>query len=346
MAEKSLFKKVKVIKVISETGDTKTFVLEPIDWQPDYKAGQFITFVFLHRGKEFRRSYSFSSSPLLNEPMSVTIKRIENGEFSRFMLSHVKEGDELITSGISGYFQLPGDLTNIGQLIFFAAGSGITPQYALIKTALAATSLPVTLIYSNRSVSDTIFFGDIIRLQEQYSGRLHTEFLYSTNIDIKHRRLSNWLLPQLLYPSLKVPLQECLFYLCGPFDYMQMISITLLTEGVIATNIKKENFNTLEPVRKAIPPDKEPHKVDIHFNERDYSLIVQYPDSILTQAKKQGIELPYSCEAGRCGSCSATCVKGEVWMAYNEVLLDDEISKGRVLTCQGFPVWGDVELRF
>lgn len=341
-----MFKKVRVSKVISETADTKTFVLEPLDWQLEYKAGQFITFVFLHRGKEFRRSYSFSSSALLNEPMCVTIKRVENGEFSRFMLSHVKQGDELVTSGISGYFQLPEDLSGIGQLIFFAAGSGITPEYSLMKTVLATTSLPVTLIYSNKSVADTIFFEEIIRLQELYSGRLHTEFLYSTNIDIKHRRLSNWLLPQLLYPSLKVPLRECLFYLCGPFDYMQMITITLLTEGVDARNIKKENFNTLQPVRKAVPPDLEPHKVDIHINGKSYSLNVQYPDSILTQAKKEGIELPYSCEAGRCGSCSATCVQGKVWMAYNEVLLDDEIARGRVLTCQGFPQWGDVELEF
>jgi len=56
--------------------------------------------------------------------------------------------------------------------------------------------------------------------------------------------------------------------------------------------------------------------------------------------------LPYSCEAGRCGSCTATCIDGKVWMSYNEVLMDDEISKGRVLTCTGYPIGGDVVLKF
>jgi ring-1,2-phenylacetyl-CoA epoxidase subunit PaaE len=33
-------------------------------------------------------------------------------------------------------------------------------------------------------------------------------------------------------------------------------------------------------------------------------------------------------------------------MAYNEVLTDEEIARGRVLTCQAFPVYGDVEINF
>ncbi|MES1221666.1 MAG: 2Fe-2S iron-sulfur cluster binding domain-containing protein [Bacteroidota bacterium] len=56
--------------------------------------------------------------------------------------------------------------------------------------------------------------------------------------------------------------------------------------------------------------------------------------------------MPYSCEAGNCGSCAATCTKGKVWMAYNEVLMDDEIAKGKILTCQGYAVDGDVVIEF
>jgi ring-1,2-phenylacetyl-CoA epoxidase subunit PaaE len=33
-------------------------------------------------------------------------------------------------------------------------------------------------------------------------------------------------------------------------------------------------------------------------------------------------------------------------MAYNEVLTDTEITQGRVLTCQAYPIGGDAEIQF
>jgi ring-1,2-phenylacetyl-CoA epoxidase subunit PaaE len=342
-----LIKRVQIVEIKQETTASSTFELQPLDgWEPDYQAGQFITLVFTDEHKEERRSYSFSSAPVLHEPMRITIKRVTNGEYSRFLLDHAKPGDVLLTSGISGFFQLPPaeKLGAAQRLFFLAAGSGITPVYALIKTALVTTTLPITLIYSNKSVADTIFYHELQQLQQLYPDRLQVEFLFSDVLNIRKSRLSNWLLLQLLQELLTIPLQQCLFYLCGPFDYMQMITITLLTEGVPPANIKKENFSTLKPVKKPKPPDTDAHQVKVRIHDRTYEVTVQYPHSILAAAREQGIVLPYSCEAGRCGSCAATCTKGQVWMAYNEVLMDDEISKGRVLTCQGYPVGGDAEI--
>jgi len=137
---------------------------------------------------------------------------------------------------------------------------------------------------------------------------------------------------------------KTLFYTCGPFDYMRMVTIKLLAEGVPAANIRKENFVIFKTVIKATPPDQSKHIVTIKSNNKTDKIAVQYPDTILQAAKKNGINIPYSCEAGRCGTCAATCISGKVWMSYNEVLLDEEIAKGRVLTCVGYPVEGDVEL--
>ena len=69
-------------------------------------------------------------------------------------------------------------------------------------------------------------------------------------------------------------------------------------------------------------------------------------EEIAKAAKAAKINIPYSCEAGRCGSCVATCIKGKIWMAYNEVLTDDEVANGRVLVCQSYPVGGDVVIEF
>ena len=337
-------KKLRITKIIRETKDARTFVLEPLDdWQPVYEPGQFITLVFFTRHGEKRRSYSISSSPAVNEPLSVTIKKVENGEFSRLLVYQAKEGDILYSSGIGGQFILPKNFIIKEQFFFIAAGSGITPCYSIIKTLLHASNKKVVLIYSNKSETDTIYYDQLKRLQVQYAQQFTIRYLFSDILDIYHRRLSNWLLQQLLDRYLTVNAEKALFYTCGPFEYMRTVEITLLGR-VPRQNIFKENFSHLPRLIIPRPPDTEMHRVTIYIQQAVYNLNVQYPQTILLTAKSQNIQLPYSCEAGRCSSCAATCTSGKVWMAYNEVLTDDEIAAGRVLVCQAFPIEGDVEI--
>jgi ring-1,2-phenylacetyl-CoA epoxidase subunit PaaE len=346
-AEGSIIKRVKIAAVHTETSHSKTFVLEPLDgWQPEYQSGQFLTFVFQTPYGERRRSYSISSTPALGEPLSITVKKVDNGEFSRFFIYQVKAGDILNTSGISGFFLLPEPQLGIQQFFFLAAGSGITPCYSMIKTLLSTTSHHVVLIYSNKTEEDTIFSDDLHDLQKKYADRLSIRFLYSNRFSVYHSRLSKWLLLHLLEEYPIASKDKAYFYLCGPFEYMQTIQITLLGYNIPAAHILKEDFSSLP--RKVIPkpPDTRAHQVTIQLQGRTHILNVQYPQSILAAAKSHGISLPYSCEAGRCGSCVASCDKGKVWMAYNEILTEKEIAKGRILTCQGFPIDGDVEISF
>jgi len=339
------YHRLRIIRIIPETKGAATFVLQPLDgWHPRYQPGQFITLIFETRHGEKRRSYSISSSPALAEPMSITVKRVENGEFSRLLLSHAKEGEIIKAVGTGGFFLLPEDMLATGQYFFLAAGSGITPCFALIKTLLHQTTRKIVLIYSNRSSEEAIFKEALLQLQATYSERFQIEFLYSNTADVYKSRLSNWLLLQLLKKYLRVSIQDALFYVCGPFDYMQMITITLLNEHTPQKNIRREHFNTQPRIIKPAPPDTGPHIVTLHFKGAVYTIKVQYPQTVLAAAKDNGIALPYSCEAGRCGSCVATCTRGKCWMAYNEVLMDDELANGRVLCCQAYPVDGDAEI--
>lgn len=332
-----------VSKIITETAAAKTFVLTPLDgWQPDYVAGQFVTLVFYTPHGEKRRSYSISSSHVLPEALSITVKKVDNGEFSRQLVYHTKEGDILFSSGISGLFRLPAKPEAVQQYFFLAAGSGITPCFSLLKTLLATTQSHVTLIYSNKTKADTIFYEQLLTLEKTYPSQLTIRFLFSDVFNVYHSRLSHWLLQQLLQEYIKTDISHTLFYMCGPFDYMLTISITLLGHGLQPQQIIKENFSTLPRVTKPKPPDTDAHEVTLTLAGKTETIIVQYPDTILAAAKEKNIAISYSCEAGRCGSCIATCTKGKVWMAYNEVLLDEEVAAGRILTCQAYPVGGDV----
>ncbi|MBV4358037.1 ferredoxin--NADP reductase [Pinibacter aurantiacus] len=339
---------LKITNIIEETSQSKTFVVAPLaEKQITYKAGQFLTFVFSKHDMEERRSFSISSTPLLNEPLSITVKRLDNGEYSRKLIDNTSVGDELVTIGASGFFTLPDDISAFRQIFFFAAGSGITPVLPLIKTLLHSnTDLKMVLIYSNRSVADTIFYKALQELASKFPNKFTIEFLFSDAKNLGRARLSKWLLNVLLKEYSTCPYHQTLFYLCGPFDYMRMATIQLLAEGVPGPNIHKENFTTFKVETKELPPDTLPHMITIEANGNVYDLVSQYPQTILQAAKKADITLPYSCEAGRCGTCSATCISGKVWMSYNEVLMDDEIAKGRVLTCVGYPVGGDVILKF
>lgn len=340
--------KVKVVDIITETSLAKTFVLQPLEaWQPVYKPGQFITLLFYNTGVEKRRSYSLVPGPSQDNLLRITVKHVANGEYSRYMLYHVLTGEEFFTSGIAGFFILPQKKTgHIKQLFFLAAGSGITPVFALISAALQKwNDLSVTLIYSNRHAEDIIFNNQLKALQHQYGQRLNIEWLFSNSNNIYTSRLSNYLL-NILLEKYKVHAGNTLFYMCGPFDYMLMIRITLLSYGVPEESILKEQFSTLPRIIKPVPPDTERHKTTIHISGKTYLLDVQYPSTILAAAKEKDIQLPYSCEAGRCGSCAAICSSGKVWMAYNEVLVDEEIAKGRILTCQAYPVGGDVVIEY
>lgn len=341
------YQKFIIQQIIRETPDAKTFLLRQTEGAPvQYRAGQFLTFLFPKANGEDRRSYSLSSAPDLNEPLSITVKRVENGAYSRYLIDKAREGDELICSGSSGFFTLPENITDFKQVFFIAAGSGITPVYALIKTLLQYPELSIVLIYSNRSPADTIFYKELIELSYQSKGRLIIDFLFSSSNNILKARLSNSLLASLLAERSAATREQTLCYTCGPMEYMDTVIITLLTEGIPPANIRKENFSSYLPEIKEEPEDQQPHLVTINLPDRKVAFTVQYPVSILQQAKKEGIRLPYSCESGQCGSCTARCIRGKVWIAYNEVLTDKELNEGLILTCQGYPIHGDVELSY
>ena len=233
------------------------------------------------------------------------------------------------------------------QLFLLAAGSGITPVFSILKTALQSfDNLRVILIYSNHSREEAIFYNALQQLEKKYPDRLQIEWLFSDAFDHTRSRLGNWLLSELLKKYVTAPLPKCLFYLCGPMNYMRTITITLLIAGVSRANIRKEEFVITQPVIQLQPPDTASRETIVMLNKKKYQFSSAYPQTILQSAKRAGIELPYSCETGRCGTCAAVCKLGNVWMKYNEVLTDEDIRAHKVLTCTGYPVFGNVELDF
>ena len=340
-----LYKPLRIQFIKEEIRDFKVFVFENAE-SIQYKAGQYITLIHSLRENEVRRSYSITSTPGLNESLSIGVKRIPNGFFSRLLVDHAEAGDELLTSGAGGLFILPDDVNTHEQIFFFAAGSGITPIYSLIKSALHFHAyLKIILIYSSPSPQTAIFREEIQQLEEKFSERFTVAWLFSNSAYLESARLHRDALIGIVKNFAVASFQRLLFYVCGPLSYMRMCSFVLQEMDVPSDNIKKENFLIAQPRPfQTLPPDTKTHYATIHFGADNFEVPVEYPDSILNAARKRGIALPYSCETGRCGNCLAHCNSGTVWLSYNEVLTDKDLMRGFTLTCVGHPVGGDVDI--
>ncbi|RAV98471.1 ferredoxin--NADP reductase [Pseudochryseolinea flava] len=335
-----------VTAITTEAFDTKSFVLKPVgNHDVTYEPGQFLTLVF-SATVDARRSYSISSASFLGEPLTITVKRIDNGAFSRFLFDTCKVGDTLQSIGVSGFFLLPKPVESHQQFFFLAAGSGITPVLPMIKTLLHQTSNTIYLLYSNKSEETIVFKSALQSLKRDFPSRFHVTWLNSNSKNLLQARLTKIFLTDFVKQHVNIEKSSALFYLCGPKDYMQMATITLLTTGIPSANIRKEIFDTTKVNVRELPPDTDAHYVTLIQNGKRYKFTAQYPETILVAAKREGLILPYSCEAGKCGTCAATCSSGRVWMSYNEVLVERELQKGRVLTCTGYAVAGDVTIDY
>ena len=333
---------LKIEAIKWENPDTATFFLSELSGKKiHYKAGQFITFVFTHHTEEIRRSYSLSSSPD-EDLLAITVKRITNGEISRFMLSKLKPGEILNAVEPAGRFTVIDSKSN-KNIFLFAAGSGISPVFAQLKHALARPgNSRFILIYSSLNQSSILFKEELDKLATDHPGRLKIIHLLSSD----GNRLNNTTVEQLVKRNATFSLNKAEFYLCGPFAYMRMIRLTLIFMEIEPAQIRKENF-VIETV--AVTTGKStypPGKIKINYKGELYDISVGENQSILQAALQNDIQLPYSCRAGICSTCTALCKNGTVVMTENDVLTDKDLDEGWILTCTGHPIGDDVVVEF
>ncbi len=346
-----LMQKLRVVAIQKQANEVLKVDLETLNGERfAYLAGQFLTLSFEVNGKELRRSYSFCSSPELNEPISIAVKLIENGEISRFIHHQLDTGDVLTATQANGQFVYQPQIDIKRTVFLFGAGVGITPLFSILKTALLTeTDSKVVLIYSNRTAEDTLFLKDIESWQAKFPTRLKVIYLFSNSKNLMRARLNGFLINQLVAENIDFDKNNALFYTCGPVDYMDVCRITLLGAGFKPTQVKRETFvlpedevdedDTTEKVK-----DTNTYSVNLHFKGQVHHLLIPYPKRILDVALANNIDLPYSCSGGVCATCVANCISGGIRMDYNEVLTDGEVQRGRVLVCTAHPTQNDTTI--
>lgn len=343
---------LRVARVVRQTPDAESVVLavpEKLRARFRREAGQYLQLKLLVRGQEYERAYSLSGDADAVDVLQFTVKRVTDGVVSNHLLDEVRAGTELQVMPPAGTFFQLGPATDPHHYVFFAAGSGITPIYAIIRAVLRHQ--PVTrlnLVYANHDEASIIFAQELAQLQRDHAGRFAITHVLSA-APAGWPGLPGRLVPktvaELLTQGTSSPAGATDYHVCGPAPFMAVVEEALAAHGVPAGRVHVERFVSIGaagvPLTVGTAADGPPPAVATvraQLQGVESEVRCAQDQTLLDALLATGLDVPYSCKTGICGSCQAHLVAGQVQLATQGVLTAAEIREQQVLTCQARPL--------
>ena len=351
------------LRVRSIEPDTPEAVIVTFEVPPElqtvfgFTQGQYLTLRKEIDGRDLRRSYSICAG-IDDGELRVGVRKVRGGTFSNWINTALRPGDTVDVMAPQGRFFVPIEPGAARHHLGIAGGSGITPILSIMKTVLAREPLSrFTLLYGNRMLSSTMFKEELEDLKNWHLARVVLHHVFSDehtdapiNMGVLDRAKVREFLDTLV-PAAGIDHA----YVCGPFQMNDEAQAALLEAGLPEERIHIERFGIPEQpaaqvgavIHAAQPGDAEQARVVIIRDglRREIEFRRDQP-SILDAASAAGLEVPFSCTSGVCGTCRARLVEGEVRMERNFALDKQEVAAGFVLTCQAHPVTERVVLSF
>ncbi len=310
-------RKFDVIKKVREKGGIYSFYLTPHDRKlplPPFRPGQFLTFNLKINGKAVARCYSLSDSPK-HDYYRVSIKRclaprdsaFPEGVASSYFHDHVNENDILDVKAPAGGFAI--DPAEGGPIVLSGSGVGLTPVLSMMNALVEINSRRETwFFYGVRNSSEDMIAEQVKEWRALNKSNFHIHICYSSpsDSDVLGEDYDHESRVDIALLKSQLPSNNYNFYTCGPGPMMQGLRDGLTEWGVPEENVHDEAFIA---VRKVVEVGAS--KVELKKSEKTIQVSGE-ATHLWDLANDAGVEIPYICLDGKCGTCQTAIVSGKV----------------------------------
>lgn len=287
--------RARVVDVVDETPDTKTFVLAPNQHWPGHRAGQYVSISVEVDGVRVRRCYSISSGASVpGDRISITVKRVDGGRVSTWLHERLRPGHLIGLGRPQGDFVAP---AAVAPLLFVAGGSGITPVFAILGELEARGELrDVVVIHSAHTDGDAIFGRELAVMATQHPGlRL-----------VAHRTAVAGRLDHDALAAAVPDLAGREVYVCGPAGLRAMV------RSVASDRVREEAFTAPLPAAPPTTASPIPNAALHSAQLRGRRVSLFGAGTVLEQLERAGEQPAHGCRIGICHTCRCTKQRGAV----------------------------------
>lgn len=339
---------VKVAAVTERAPDVKSFTLVPdpsrgttaLAW---FGAGKYLTVFVTINGMPVTRAYSISSSPKasLEGKYELTIKLVDGGLVSRYILDNWQVGTEVTVSAPEGNFEYQ-PLRDAKTVIGLAGGSGITPFLSMAQAiADGDEDFELTLLYGSRNKDNILFFDELAALEKACPKFRVVHVLSDKDAKAGKGFEKGFLTAELIqkYAPADAPYSV---FLCGPQQMYEFVDKELAKLDLERKFIRHEMFGEFHnPASQPDYPADVPETVKITVIQAGEKKTVEGSsnDSVLQILEKNGIAAPARCRSGECGFCHSLLISGKIYtpphMDYRRMA---DLQFGFIHPCCSFPL--------
>lgn len=298
---------VKVIDIINENEDTKTFVLAPNTEKGTthlayFKPGQYVS-VKIRIGKcIYKRPYTISSSPkmALENKYMITIKKVKKGIISNYFFNEVEIGNTFTVSGPCGNFTYE-RLRDAKNVIAIAGGSGITPFISMAEAINdGIINCNLTIIYGVKREEDIIFKERLSKLTKNHRIKIVCVLSEEENKKYETGLISDRIID-------KYMTNETSVFVCGPIDLYEHMNEVLKKYNLAKKYIRTDLFFSKIDVKCS-----DDFELKVLTKDKEFIITCNGKETLLSAIENSGILAPSSCHVGVCGLCRSKLISGKI----------------------------------